>query len=1308
MPSNITQNLLDRFDQSYSVLQGLSFIDQRRMTKRFYLLKKRLSNDEVSNKQLDQWLEGIDRQLAGIEMKRQSIPEVDFPHSLPVSEKREDIALAIRENQVVIVAGETGSGKTTQIPKICLSLGLSIQGQIGHTQPRRIAARTVASRIAEELKVELGGLVGYQVRFTDHADKSTAIKLMTDGILLAEIQRDPLLLKYSVIIIDEAHERSLNIDFLLGYLKQLLTRRPELKVIVTSATIDVERFSEHFSKAPIIQVSGRTFPVDVRYRPWHDEAEDMSTAIVGTLEEILTEKRVDHNDVLVFLSGEREIREVSLAIKRAALPHLEVLPLYARLNLADQNRIFQPHRGQRVILATNVAETSITVPGIRYVIDTGVARISRYSLKTKVQRLPVEAISQASANQRKGRCGRVANGICYRLYSEEDFVSRPEFTDPELLRTNLAAVVLQMLHLNMGKVEDFPFVDAPDKRLITDGYKLLEELNAVNSKGQMTEIGKKLYQFSVDPRFARMLIDASEQSCLHEVLLIVSALTIQDPRERPEDKKQAADEQHRRFQDENSDFMAYINLWDYCELQRQELTQNQFRKLCKKEYLNYLRLKEWRELHHQLKLQIKSAGLSLNKNPASFDQIHQSLLVGLLSNVGYKNEEEGARNYLGTRTRKFTIFPGSGLRKKKYAWILVADFIETSQLFAHCIAKINPEWIIQKGEHLLKRNYFEPYYDVRSGSVKAFVKITLWGLTLAEKQRVNYAQVDPVQSREIFIRTAFVEGKYKGKGGFYKTNEKLIKHIAELEAKARRRDILVDDEVIYEFYAELIPDKIVNLAGFERWRKQQEISSPSLLLLSKDQLMLKSAEDLSEAQFPNQLKNSELVFHVKYVFEPTNTNDGMNVTVPVDLLHLLDGQALQWLVPGLLREKCIALLKTLPKLIRKHLVPVPNFVDRALARMKVGDGSLVVSLGRELERLANVSISESDWQLDKLETFFLANIVVVDANNKIIDQGRNVEGLRKQYKAHVKTALQHVSSDIERDNISYWDFDTLPESVELTRGSVKVRAYPALVLEKNKRSVCVQVLDNPVEARVTRMRGLCLLAANEMRQTTKYLRKELLKGRDLGLTVVELGTRDEVIDELILTAVKQVCFKSTMPEGSINKKEFERAIEQGKFDLVEMASSYEALLVESLALVLKIKKMIKSSKNALALALAYSDIQYQLDHLFYKGFLFESPRSWLKYLPRYLEAIIVRLEKAPQKPQLDRVSTQTLSDLWQVHEIRLNKLGQHAYLCQPSWQEYRWLLEELRVSLFAQTLKTSVPVSEKRLKKLWVNVGKNI
>lgn len=1233
--------------------------------------------------------------------RQTSVPVVAFPPALPVSERREEIAELIDGHQVLILAGETGSGKTTQLPKICLSLGRGIRGQIGHTQPRRIAATTVAGRIAEELQCELGTAVGYQVRFSDQSDSNTLIKLMTDGILLAEIHNDPLLYRYDTIIVDEAHERSLNIDFLLGYLKQILPKRPDLKLIITSATIDVERFAKHFDNAPVLEVSGRTYPVEVLYRPWAGEQEDQAHAIMAAVEEILTMPHRSNGDILVFLSGEREIRETAHTLRKAQFPHLAVLPLYARLSMAEQRRVFQPHTGRRVVLATNVAETSITVPGIGYVIDPGYARVSRYSVRTKVQRLPIEPISQASANQRAGRCGRVSSGVCIRLYEREDFEQRPEFTDPEIQRTNLAAVVLQMLHLGIGDIRKFPFVDPPDPRFVRDGFKLLEELQAVTAQEELTPLGRQLAALPLDPRLARMIIEGARLNCLREVLIICAALTIQDPRERPADKQQAADEKHRRFWDENSDFLAYLNLWHYTEEQRQELSQNQWRRQCSKEFLSFLRLREWRELHHQMRLAVKTLKLPENKELANYDAVHKALLSGLLSNLGNRIEESGEREYLGARQRKFSIFPGSSQFKRRPKWVVVAEMLETSKLFGHCAARIEPEWVLGAAEHMLKHHYYQPHYSAKTGQVRGYDRITLFGLILADKKPVNYSDIDPSLAREIFVRQALVEGGYRksgkrGGGQFFKHNQQQIEAVQTLEAKSRRRDILVDDEALYQFYDERVPAEVVNLGSFERWRKKAEQDNPTILHIPRSVLMQHAAGDITEAQFPDQLQLDNMVLPLTYHFEPGHPDDGVSLGVPAGVLHAVPEHRLDWLVPGLLRDKCIFLIRSLAKQWRKQFVPVPHTVDQIMPRLYPSNKPLVSELHTQLQHFLGTRLPDDMWQGVDVEAFYRMNIQVLDDKGKLLDRGRDLLQLRERYKSHVQEGLQNAAHGVEREGLTQWDFGTLEESCRLEQNGIEVRAFPALV--KEKEGVALRVLDNPSDAYAASVKGVVSLLAQRFSSTVKYLQKSLLKNRDMALSVVNIGNRSVVVGDIIHAAIYQVCLDGRpLPR---NADEFEALAAHGD-QLTGQAQAYENILFEVLQAMVLIRKQMKSHTSALALAFTFADIKEQLQNLVYTGFLFETPKVWLEQMPRYMQAITVRLEKAPLNVQKDKQAIAVLSKHWSNHTQRLAHEGQTAFFQNEHWLSYRWMIEELRVSLFAQNLKTRMPVSDKRLQKLW-------
>ncbi len=1285
-----------------SSLSETVFIDATRLRKLWRAAERRAATGAPADQLKGKFLAELKSATETYQAKLRLIPPVNYPESLPITARREEIAELIQKHQVVILAGETGSGKTTQLPKICLQLGRGRRALIGHTQPRRIAATTVAARIAEELGQPVGVTVGFQVRFTDKTEPVSAIKLMTDGILLAEIQNDPLLLRYDTLIIDEAHERSLNVDFLLGYLKRILPKRPDLKIIVTSATIDLEKFAAHFDNAPVIEVSGRTFPVEIVYRPWDGEYDDQYQAIVDGVADILTMPHRQAGDILVFLAGEREIREAAHAIRRAQFPHLEILPLYARLSLAEQQKVFQGHRGRRVILATNVAETSITVPGIGFVIDPGYARISRYSVRTQVQRLPVEPVSQASANQRAGRCGRVANGLCIRLYSEDDFGQRPAYTDAEILRTNLASVVLKMLTMRAGDIEEFPFIDAPDRKMIRDGYKLLEELQAVTLTGDLTDIGRRLAALPLDPRLARMVIEAEKLGCVKEILIIAAALTIQDPRERPAEKQQAADEKHRRFKHEESDFLAYLSLWDYVEQQRQELSQSQWRKQAGREFLSFMRLREWRDLHHQLRLAIKHSSVKENQEPASYDAIHQALLSGLLNNVGAKAEESKEWEYDGTHNRKFAIFPGSSQSKKKPKWLVAAQLLETSRLFAHCVARVDPQWVLSLGTHLVKHHYYQPHYQKKSGQVVCFDRITLYGLQLSDKERVNYARINPAESREIFIRSALVEGDYPAAarlkpGAFFSWNRQQINEVEQLEAKTRRSDILVDDQVIFDFYDSVIPQQIVNLAGFESWRKQAERSDPEILHFPPGLLLQRTANDITEAKFPRYLEIEGMQLPLTYHFEPGHPDDGVSLGVPASVLHTLPKHRLEWLVPGFLREKCIALMKSLPKHWRKKFVPIPQYVDRILSRLKADNKPLLEAIAQELSREIGENVSTQDWPQAELDDFYLLNIQVLDDRGKVIDRGRNMEILQLRYKDHVRQSLQTAGADMEKENITQWNFGVLQESCNLKRGSVNVRAFPALVKEIN--GLAIRMLDNPQDAHLKTREGLVALAAQQMSQSVRYLGKSLLRNRDMALSVIALGTRQQVVDDIIFAAINQACFASG--ELPRTEQQFNQALEQGAARIVELAQNIEVVLLDVLAQVVQIRKSIKTSKNALLLATAVADINAQLDQLLYPGFLQLTPADWFEQYPRYLKAIAIRIEKAPQNILRDKAHTGVLGSLWARHKDRLEAEGRTAYLLDEQWQTYRWMLEELRVSLFAQPLRTRMPVSEKRLQKYW-------
>jgi ATP-dependent helicase HrpA len=1255
-----------------------------------------------------QLTEDLRQSVTAVEQRRSGTPAIVYPENLPVCLRREEIGAAIAAHQVVVIAGETGSGKTTQLPKICLELGRGSRGLIGHTQPRRLAARSVAGRIAEELQSPLGELVGYQVRFTDQVSERSRIKLMTDGILLAEIQQDRFLNRYDTLIIDEAHERSLNIDFLLGYLKTLLRKRPDLKLIITSATIDLERFSKHFDNAPIIEVSGRTYPVEVLYRPLESlvDDNDLGLAIEAALIELSIAEKGLKGDVLVFLPGEREIRETALQLRKTsqhqpALAHLDILPLYARLSANEQQRVFDlsKRRGIRVVLATNVAETSITVPGIRYVIDPGLARISRYSFRSKLQRLPIEPISQASAEQRKGRCGRIAPGICVRLYDEQDFARRPQFTDAEILRTNLASVILQLLSLRLGEVDNFPFIDAPDKRQIGDGFSLLEELDAVNARRELTPTGRTLARLPVDPRMARMVLAAAQRGCLREVLIIASALGVQDPRERPADKQQQADEQHRRFQYPESDFLGFVALWDYFESQRQALSQNALRKQCEREFLSYLRLREWRDIHHQLRLVCQELGLKENQQPADYESVHRALLAGLLSHVATQDEQ---REFLAARNRKLRIFPGSGLFKKPPKWIVAAEIVETAQVYARCNARIEPQWVLGINDDLLKRRHSEPHWHARSGQVMALETVTLYGLVISDRQRVHYGPIDPVQAREIFIRSALVAGDYRTNAPYFRHNRELIADIEELEEKARRRDILADEEELFRFYDERLPADITTARRFEQWRHDAEREQPQLLFAPRERLMRHAAEAITETQFPDSLGCGDLIFALTYHFEPGSDEDGVNVRVPIGLLNRVPEQPFEWLVPGLLRDKCISLLKALPKQYRKLMVPVPDTVDRILPLLKSQADSepLLAALSAALAQIG-IRVPLDAWQTQELEAFYRANFQVFDSDGKLLGQGRELAKLKEQLHAPMTASLQaETQHEFKRTAIAQWDFGELPAAHQFRQAGVTITAYPALV--DQGETVALQLLETPERAQAESERGLIRLLQLQTQPTVKWLRKELLRGNLINLQLAGIDQRREDWIEEILTATYRQLFVAGQPLPRA-ESEFRQRLQAGQGGIIPLAQQYTALLHAIAGHYAQIRQLRRRGSE-LAWLPVLEDIDRQLAGLFRPGFIAATPWESLQQYPRYLQAIGQRLEKLRGHFQRDRELSRELTPLQQQLDDLLRRKVDPA--SSPSLLRYRWLLEEYRVSLFAQTLGTREPVSAKRLRELWEQVRK--
>ncbi|QBR51853.1 ATP-dependent RNA helicase HrpA [Erwinia sp. QL-Z3] len=1277
-------------------LDSLMLRDRQRLLKRLHGAKK-VSKPEAMQAIADELAAEITVAEQRVASRRAATPTIRYPENLPVSQKKQDIADAIRDNQVVIVAGETGSGKTTQLPKICLELGRGITGLIGHTQPRRLAARTVADRIADELETSLGGCIGYKVRFNDQVSDTTQVKLMTDGILLAEIQQDRLLLQYDTIIIDEAHERSLNIDFLLGYLRELLPRRPDLKVIITSATIDPQRFSKHFHNAPVIEVSGRTYPVEVRYRPVVEDADDTDRdqlqAIFDAVDELGQESR---GDILIFMSGEREIRDTADALNRRDLPHTEILPLYARLSNAEQNRVFQSHTGRRIVLATNVAETSLTVPGIKYVIDPGTARISRYSFRTKVQRLPIEPVSQASANQRKGRCGRVSEGICIRLYSEDDFINRPEFTDPEILRTNLASVILQMTALGLGDIAAFPFVEAPDKRNIQDGVKLLEELGAITQSEdqhyKLTPSGRSLAQLPVDPRLAKMVLEAQRYACTREVMIITSALSIQDPRERPADKQQASDEKHRRFADKESDFLSFVNLWDYLQEQQKALSSSQFRRLCKMEYLNYLRVREWQDIYTQLRQVVREQGIPLNSEPADFRGVHTALLTGLLSHIGQKDADK--QEYTGARNARFSIFPGSGLFKKPPKWTIVAELVETSRLWGRIAARIDPEWIEPVAQHLIKRSYSEPHWEKAQGAVMASEKVTLYGLPIVAARKVNYSQIDPVLSRELFIRNALVEGEWQTRHAFFKANLKLREEVEELEHKSRRRDILVDDETLFAFYDMRIPQDVVSARHFDSWWKLTSREQPELLNFAKEMLIKEGASNVSKLDYPNVWQQGNLKLRLSYQFEPGTEADGVTVHVPLPLLNQVEENGFEWQIPGVRRELIIALIKSLPKPVRRNLVPAPNYADAFLGRVTPMELPLLESLEREFRRMTGITIDREAWQWDQVPDHLKITYRVVDENNRKLNEGRDLAALKLALKGKVQETLSLVADDgLEQSGLHIWSFGDLPDHFEQKRGNYSVKAWPALVDEKD--SVAIRLFDSQHEQQKAMWRGQRRLLLLNIPSPIKYLHEKLPNKAKLGLYFNPYGKVLDLIDDCIACGIDKLIDEHggpTWQEAGYNKLHDKVRAELND-TVVDIAKKVEQILTA----VFNINKRLKGRVD-MSMALALSDVKAQLGGLVYKGFVTQNGWKRLSDTLRYLTAMERRLEKMPIDPHSDRARMLKIEKIQQAWSTWYNKLPA-VRREDEDVKDVRWMIEELRVSYFAQQLGTPYPVSEKRIQQ---------
>ncbi len=1258
-----------------------------------------------------------------------TVPPISFPESLPVSARREEIARAVTAHQVVIVCGETGSGKTTQLPKIALSLGRGLgaggKGLIGHTQPRRIAASSVARRIAQELNSPLGEVVGYKVRFQDRLQRGASIKLMTDGILLAETQSDPLLKAYDTLIIDEAHERSLNIDFLLGYLKQILPRRRDLKLIVTSATIDADRFAQHFASAqgpaPVIQVSGRLYPVEQRWRPFEESREfDLNDAIGEAVDELW---RDGAGDVLVFLPGEREIREAAEHLRKHHPPGVEILPLFARLSQQEQDRVFEPHGAPRIVLATNVAETSLTVPGIRYVIDAGTARVKRYSYRNKVEQLQIEPVSQAAANQRAGRCGRVSNGICIRLYEEKDYAGRPRFTDPEILRSSLAGVILRMKALGLGDVEDFPFLEPPPRRAVADGYQLLSELGAVDEQNRLTSIGKELAKLPLDPRVGRMILEARERHALTEILVIASAFSLQDVRDRPLEQQQAADNAHRKFDDERSEFMGDLKLWKWLEDSKgghgeHRLSNRKQEQLLRENFISPRRVREWRDLHAQLHTVVAEHGWRLNASPATYEQIHLSLLAGLLGNIGCKSDDEDW--YLGARGIRFHRHPGTHLSKKPGRWIVAAELVETTRLFARGIAAIDPAWLPGIAAHVIKTQLLEPHWEKKAAEVVALERATLYGIVVYNNKRVNFGLVDAKAAREIFIREALVEGEWESKLPFLAANRKLIAQVQELEHKSRRQDVLVDDELIHAFYDAQVPAEVVSGATMERWYREEAKRQPRLLMLTREELMRHEAAGITTAAFPKTIRLGGIDCAASYLHEPGDAKDGLTVTVPIYVLNQVSEERCDWLVPGMLKDKVLALAKTLHQRPRSRLVPLPAYADEFVAETEFAQGDLVDALVRHVRERTQIAVQRNDFKREQLNPHLLMNFRVVDEHGRQLGAGRNLSALKAELGGQARSAFQALAAlkvagvpvppaasqrpsapgkpaaapqpvaAQASEQYTTWTFGELPELLELRKGGQSLIGFPALI--DGRDHVEIEVFDEPEVAAAKHRGGLRRLVALQIRDALKYLEKNIPDLQKMAVAYMPLGTPEELREQIVELALERAFLAEPLPTDAAT---FARRVEEGRGRLTliasEVARAAGAVLLEWQAAQRKLKDARPAKETA-------DDVAAQLARLVTKRFVVATPWAALGHLPRYLKGVQMRLDKWRADPARD---AQRLAELRPLEQRFQRALAERKGRPDARLEEFRWLLEELRVSLFAQELRTPQPVSVKRLEKAW-------
>ena len=1274
-------------------LQQTRLRDRPRLQRRLQQVELRVRSGKPVDRAMPDLEQAIARSNAEYEARLAGLPTPDYPPELPITQHRDTILEALRDNQVIILAGETGSGKTTQIPKFCLELGRGVAGMIGHTQPRRIAARSIAERLAFELKTETGKQIGYQVRFHSKVSDQTVIKLMTDGVLLAEIQHDPRLMAYDTLIIDEAHERSLNIDFMLGYLQNLLPKRPDLKLIVTSATIDTERFSRHFNNAKVIEVSGRSFPVEVRYEPLNtaDNSDDSSSRDLnqGILQAVDELSRQGAGDVLVFLPGERQIRDAAEALRKHHPPGVEILPLFARLSSAEQDRIFRAHKGRRIVLATNVAETALTVPGIHYVIDSGEARISRYSTRNRVQQLPIEKISRASADQRKGRCGRVADGVCIRLYAADDFEARAEFTDPEIKRTNLAAVILRMLALGIGDIEDYPFMEKPENKAINDGYRLLFELGAVDSQRKLTSMGKNLSRFPTDPRISRMLMEASVEGCQAEVLVIAGFLSVADPRERPLDKKQQAAEAHKAYIASNSEFIAIVNIWNDWQQAMHDLSRRQLRRWCSDHFLSFMRMLEWRDIYQQLYKQVREMRLSVNDQPAEADNIHRAVLSGLISQIGFRDEE---KVYKGSHGKQFRIFPGSPLYGKSGKWIMAAQLIETRQLYAHTIAPIRIEWVEKLAQHLLKHQYSDIHFDVRSGGVMASVQVGLFGLVLVAARRVYYGSINPQLAREYFIREGLVQGQYQSKAACLLHNRALLEEVGQLEHKSRRRDLLADEQRLYSFYDAHVPARIVNAAGFEKWIKKEQRQTPDILKLTRKEVLQGDESAASGEHFPDFLYMDGIPIALHYYFDPADEKDGVTAQIPLAVLNQLQQERFAWLVPGLIRDKIIALMRALPKPIRRKLVPIPDFADACLQSMQRDGTALYEQLGFHLQRITGVQIDKSSWNESALPDHLRMRYEVIDEQGELIKASRSLPELQDllgEQAAHAPAA--GTGHALERDDIRDWDFDELPTQVMVHRHGIDMTLYPALTDDNGK--VSIRLYDTPARADAEHLQGLRALFTQTSADKLSYVRKHIPHIKSMCLHYTAVGDCDGLKSDVMQAVLASTWTCEQL--GIRNRQQFRQHSERVREQLITHASGMAELLAQTLQQYHQLRSQLGGSV-ALNQMQAIADIQQQLAWLVYPGFIRQVAYPHLQHYPRYLKAVQMRLQRMQHNVERDRPLQLQLQPYWSAW-LRHAGDSPGGVPLDDGWWAFRWQIEEFRVSLFAQELKTSGPVSAKRL-----------